>query len=379
MNKVYITKTSSFLPNEKVENDAMEDFLGMVNGKPSKARRIVLRNNGIQERYYALDKEGKPTHQNAEMASLSIRGLFDDPEELKNVDLLSCGTSSPDQMMPSHAIMTHGYLKETDNIEVNSAAGVCAAGMHAFKYAFLSVMTGQKQLAVACASERPSQIMQAVNFDKEAEKLVSMEENPFISFDKEFLRWMLSDGAGAFLLQSEPREGEINLEINWIESFSYANEIEPCMYMAAEKDAEGNLISYKEFDSNDLIEKSIFSIKQDVKLLSENIINFGYDKLAETFSRHNFKAEQIDYFLPHISSYFFESKIEEALEKHNINIPKEKWFTNLRTKGNVGSASIYLMVDELVRSKKLKKGEKILMLVPESSRFAYVYCLLTVH
>lgn len=379
MNKVYITKTSSYLPNEKVTNEEMEDYLGMVNGKPSKARRIVLRNNGIMERYYALDKNGNATHQNAEMASLAIRGLFDNPEEVKNIDLISCGTSSPDQMMPSHAVMTHGYLTETDNIEVNSAAGVCAAGMHAFKYAFLSVMTGQKQLAVACASERPSQILQATNFDKEVEKLEAMEENPFISFDKEFLRWMLSDGAGAFLLQSQPKEGEINLEINWIESFSYANEIEPCMYMGAEKDEKGELISYKDFSPMELGEKSIFSIKQDVKLLSENIINFGYDKLAETFARNNFKAEDIDHFLPHISSYFFEKKIEEALDEHGISIPKEKWFTNLKTKGNVGSASIYLMVDELVKSKTLKKGEKILLLVPESSRFAYVYCLLTVH
>ena len=61
-----------------------------------------------------------------------------------------------------------------------------------------------------------------------------------------------------------------------------------------------------------------------------------------------------------------------------IEIPKERWFTNLSTKGNVGAGSIYLMLDELFTSGRLKEGDKILLAVPESSRFSYVFCLLTV-
>ena len=160
---------------------------------------------------------------------------------------------------------------------------------------------------------------------------------------------------------------------------AYANEIESCMYMGAEKiDEKGNLSSYKDYATNDLIDESILSIKQDVKLLSENIINFGYDKLYESFQRHDFSPNDIDHFLPHISSYFFASKIDEALIQNGISIPKEKWFTNLKTTGNIGAASIYIMVDELMKSGKLKKGEKVFLLVPESSRFSYVFCLLTV-
>jgi 3-oxoacyl-[acyl-carrier-protein] synthase III len=36
------------------------------------------------------------------------------------------------------------------------------------------------------------------------------------------------------------------------------------------------------------------------------------------------------------------------------------------------------MVNELYHSGRLKKGEKILLLVPESGRFSYMYALLTV-
>jgi 3-oxoacyl-[acyl-carrier-protein] synthase III len=50
---VYITNTAVFLPNDPVPNDEMEDYLGFINGKPSKSKKIVLRNNGIKTRYDA--------------------------------------------------------------------------------------------------------------------------------------------------------------------------------------------------------------------------------------------------------------------------------------------------------------------------------------
>ena len=82
-------------------------------------------------------KDGKTTHTNAQMTAEAVRNLFkDNPEKLKNIEFLSCGTSSPDQMMPSHGVMVHGWLPEAEAIEVVSPSGVCCAGMHAFKYAY---------------------------------------------------------------------------------------------------------------------------------------------------------------------------------------------------------------------------------------------------
>ena len=56
MQGVYITKSAKFLPNDPISNDDMEDYLGMIDGVPSKGKRLTLRNNGIKTRYYALDK-----------------------------------------------------------------------------------------------------------------------------------------------------------------------------------------------------------------------------------------------------------------------------------------------------------------------------------
>lgn len=379
LKQVYITNTSIFLPNDPVSNDDMESYLGFINGKPSKSRKIVLRNNGIKTRYYALTKEGKPTHTNAEMTALAVRSLFaDEPGKIKSLELLSCGTSSPDQMMPSHGVMTHGWLPETNAIEVVSPSGVCCAGMHAFKYAYMAVKTGDVQLAVATGSERFSGSLVSNVFEEEAQKLVELQKNPFIGFEKEFLRWMLSDGAAAFLLSDKKNEKGLSLRVDWIEGVSYANEMETCMYMASEKLPDGTLKSYLDYTPEEIMSKSILSIKQDIKLLSDNIVPLGGKKIKEIFEKKGLEPEDVDYFLPHISSEFFKSKIFEIMALYGKGIPYEKWFINLSSVGNVGACSAYLMVHELLHSGRLKKGEKLLLLVPESGRFSYMYAMLTV-
>jgi 3-oxoacyl-[acyl-carrier-protein] synthase-3 len=379
LNEVYITNTSLFLPNDPVPNDDMELYLGYINGKPSKSKKIVLRNNGIKTRYYALEKGGKTTHTNAQMAAEAVRGLFkDEPEQLKNIELLSCGTSSPDQMMPSHGVMVHGWLPEAEAIEVVSPSGVCCAGMHAFKYAYLAVKAGEVANAVAAGSERFSASLRANNFDEEAHKLEELNKNPYISFDKEFLRWMLSDGASAFLLTNKPNDDGLSLRVDWIEGVSYANEMETCMYMACEKEPDGTIKSYLEFTPEEIMTKSILSIKQDIGLLSDNIVPLGGRKLKKIFEREGLTINDIDYFLPHMSSEFFRPKIYEIMSVFKDYIPYERWFVNLTTLGNVGAASAYFMVHELFKSGQLKKGQKLLVLVPESSRFSYMYALLTV-
>lgn len=379
LKEVYITRTASFFPNNPVSNDEMEEFLGYINDKPSKSKRIVLRNNGITNRYYALEKGGKVTHTNAEMTAQAIRTLFNGtPQNLQSLQLLSCGTSSPDQMMPSHGVMVHGYLPETKAIEVVSPAGVCCAGMHALKYAFLAIKSGDVENAVATGSERFSASLRAELFEDEVLKLKELEANPYISFEKDFLRWMLSDGASAFFLSDKQNEENISLRIEWLEGVSYAQEMEACMYMGSEKMEDGSLKSFLEYSPDELVDQSILSIKQDVKLLSEYIVPLGGIRLKELFDAKGLTPDDIDYFLPHMSSNFFKSKIYERLEYNGMKIPYEKWFVNLSTVGNVGAASVYLMVDELFHSGRLKKGDKILLLVPESSRFSYMYGLLTV-
>ena len=376
MKEVYINKISKYLPNRPINNDEMEDKLGIINGKASKGRRIVLRNNQIKTRYYAIDDNGNITHNNAQLTKEAISGLCDDNFKAEDIELISCGTSSPDQILPSHAAMVHGFLKN-GNVEINSPSGACCSGMNALKYGYLAIKAGQVNNAVCTGSERTSTWMKSDTFEEEVKHLETLEDNPILGFNKDFLRWMLSDGAGAFLLESEPK-GKQPLKIKWMEGYSYAHEIEACMYAGADKLDNGFLKPWSEYPSEEWSRQSLFAMKQDVKLLGENILIKGVDSLKTAIKKHNLKPQDINYYLPHISSNYFKEKLYNEMVNQGVEIPWENWFMNLSKVGNVGAGSIYIMLEELANSGKLKKGDNILLSVPESARFAYAYALLTV-
>lgn len=189
---------------------------------------------------------------------------------------------------------------------------------------------------------------------------------------------MLSDGAGAALLENAPNVDKFSLRIEWIEMQSFANELPTCMLLGGNFADDGEVISWKSFESIALAEQSIFAVKQDIRLLKKFIINFWLDHIENTLSMHNVSAQDINYVIPHVSSMFFYNALSEEIEKRNIDLKKDKWFTNLTWVGNMGSASIFVALEEMVRNYKLNSGDKILLLVPESGRFSYGTALVTV-
>ena len=378
MQNVYITRASKFLPNQPVDNDEMEDFLGIINQIPSKARRIVLRNNGIKTRFYALNKAGIVTHSNAELTKNAILNLLNNDFTTDQIEVLSCGTSTPDLLLPSHAAMVHGLLQNNNSIELNSSSGVCNSGMNALKYGYLSVKSGNSKNAVCTGSERVSTWMKAEKFENEIENLKDLEEQPIIAFRKDFLRWMLSDGAAAFLLQDSPNQDQLSLKIEWMESYSYAHQLETCMYAGGDKLENGEMKPWSDYSSSEWLKESVFSLKQDVKILNDNILIKGVESMKSAMDKHQLSSDQIDYLLPHVSSNFFVKGLYDEFSKKGIHVPLEKWFMNLSKVGNVGSASIFLMVEELFNQGNLKKGDRIMLCVPESGRFSYSYAYLTV-
>ncbi len=377
MTPVYITRLAKFLPNEPVCNDDMEQILGMVDGKPSRARHKILENNKIHTRYYALDPKGNSTHTNAQLAARCIEGLLDDKISKNDIELLVCGCVAPDQLLPSQAAMVHGELG-CPPIEVISVNSACASGFQAFKYAYLSVKAGESTKAVACGSEKVSGWLKAEKFKAEAENLKQLEADPMIAFEKDFLRWMISDGAGAALLQNEPNTEGISLRVDWIEMKSFANELPACMYAGAVRSPDGSLTGWADYPIEEWGKQSIFSFKQDTRLLGVKVVPIGSQYWKELVEKHNIDIDKLTWFLPHISSEFFREKIANEITRLGVPIAPEKWFTNLSSVGNIGSAAPYVMLEELFNNGKLKKGDTIVIMVPESARFTYIYAHLTV-
>lgn len=378
--EVYINDVSSFLPNNPVNNEDIEDVLGMVKNRPSRSKRIVLRSNKIECRYYALDPAtGRLTHSNAQLTAEAVRKLH--PYEnfnLEAIKCLCCGTSSPDVMLPGHANMVQGELG-MPACEVVSTAGICISGMTAFKYAYMNVGTKQVENAVATGSELSSSFLRGNFFEPIVESDDDLDKNPIKQFDADFLRWMLSDGAGAVFLSGKKNPDHITLKVEWIDQTAFSGRLPTCMYGGGVKLEDGSVIGWRNTElMNSQQKKYRFAIRQDIKLLDREIVKTYKESLAISIEKHNLKPGEIDWYLPHYSSHFFRDKLFNRMKEINFEVPYEKWFTNLYTKGNTGSASIYIMLEEVFKSGKLKKGEKLLCYIPESGRFTHCLMLLTV-
>jgi len=377
----YVVSTGSFLPGQPVSNDEMENVLGLVNGKKSRYRSRILRSNGIKNRHYALDENGRVTHLTDQLASQSItKALANLNVDADSVEMISVGTTLPDLLAPGIASMVHGRVGG-GNADILSTSGICGAGAAALKASTMSVISGQHSRVVSCGVDRASVLMQGHRFEEESTIKRDSEEDicgSYHYFNADFLRWMLSDGAGAFIIDNQPKATGISLKIEWIETTSYADKLDTCMYMGCsnpqEMKPDNTWLGQR--NVNSLEPQGLLLLRQDTSLLGEHIVDIVVDYAVQL--KEKFGLPEVDWFLPHISSFFFREKLQETLSSRDINIPSDRWFTNLEDKGNTGAASIYIMLDELFNSGLLSQGQKILLMVPESGRFSVTYALLTV-
>ena len=398
MKGVYIVKTGKFLPGNPVSNEEMDNYLGLLSREHKIAKRITLQNNRIRSRYYAMDPVTKSTrYSNAEMTAKAIRAMEDADFSIRDIALLACGTSSPDQLVPSHTTMVHGEL-ESPVCEVGGVSGICCSGMYAIKYGYLSILSGEHSEAVAAGSELLSSFMGDKNFNISVSggEVNRLDKEPINTFESAFLRWMLSDGAGAMLLRDTPAAGRISLKIEWIDLKSYAGELETCMYAGAVKTEEGTIRGWREFPLDERSAKELFAFKQDVKLLNGNMSRIAIkEHLRGVVARRGLRVDEIDYFLPHLSSFYFKDEIHRYMQEIGFDVPLSRWFTNLGYVGNIGAAAIFVMLEELMNEgvpvidengeitdrgerTPLKKGQKLLCGIPESGRFTNAFMLLTV-
>jgi 3-oxoacyl-[acyl-carrier-protein] synthase-3 len=378
--EVYINDVAAYLPNGAVDNDRIEEIVGRIHSLPSRIKRRILNNNKIERRYYAIDPAtGALTHTNAQLTALAIRALNPYPGFTpEDIQCLCCGTTMPDLLAPGHGLMVHGELGNPP-CEVVSTAGICLSGIAALKYAYMNVALSFTDNAVATGSELASSLIRA-NFFEHLNGDGEHERIPVVPFESEFLRWMVSDAAGAVFLSRQADRGRKALRVEWIEHVSYASRLDTCMFAGGVKNEDGSITGWRQVASlREALDGNYLALKQDAGLLNQEIIKVAVDwALAAVIEKRGLRAADVDWFLPHYSSDYFRSKLAEAMDAIGFGIPSERWFTNLAWKGNTGSASIFVILEELFHSENLREGQKLLCFIPESGRFSIAYMMLTV-
>lgn len=358
----FITGTGVFLPGAPVGNDQMEDHLGRIAGRDSLFGKKALRWNGVEGRHYAMAPDGGVSHSNAEMCALAVKAALEQAGlQPRDLGMLSAATTQGDLLAPGHAAQVHAELGGGP-MEIASFQSVCGSSLMAAKAAWLSVRAGEHDRAAACAGEFSSRWFRPSFYEGTA--LVDAKGR--VRAEADFLRFTLSDGAGAVVMEAKPRPGALKIE--FIDIVSLADRYDPCMWAGATVDERADPLAFwGKVGPKAAHEAGAIALLQDFELL-KRVIRAWVGVYLEKVDSGRIVPAEVDHCLVHYSAKSLRAEIVSLLEDTAGMIPQEKWFSVLREKGNVGSASIWLMLDGLMHSGKVRPGEKILCVVPESGR-----------
>ncbi len=355
----FLTRTGAFLPGFPIENHDISKYLGRLAGEED-VERQVLAMNGIVRRYYAQNTDQVATHDVYELATQAVVKCLDGANSPPPFTFLSAGTTYAPLSGPGLASIVHHRLAERSIVdrplELSSHGGICTSAAAAIVAAVRAVQSGQHQSALCIGTEHASEILKSSvirPIDDRTEQADLRRTQWFMSV---FLRFMLSDGAGAFLLESQPAKGQLSWRIDWTHSMSFAHAAPLCMQLQTQRAL----------------------LMQDVTILSRHLFPTGFAFAQAALEKNGEDLSSYDFVLPHLSSFFFRRKVERILTELS-QAPEQppRYWTNLATAGNTGSASIYILLDQFLSEHEIREGQRLLLFIPESGQFNFVMISLT--
>ncbi len=368
----YITATGSFLPGYPVANDEIEDYIGKAGHASSDLKDLVLANCGIKTRHYAIDKDQQTVFSNTAMAAAAVRDAAERAELGPNdVELLCAATTLPDVLGPGHASMVHGELGYGP-LEITSTHGICSCGMMALKNAYLQVATGEKRNAICVASEFASRGFKSTRY----QEMTAISDDGSLPMETAFLRYMLSDGAGAVVVENAPASSGISLRIDWISLTSFANTEKACMYLGSNDNACAK--TWGDYPSvSAAAVDGAFTLRQKLSLLP-HLVRVGIDEYERLLAKGKFDPETVAWFPAHYSSERMKAMMLGEFSRRGVAAGgPEAWYSNLTRVGNIGSAAIFVILDEMMTTGLISDGDTLLCMVPESGRFVVSFMHLT--
>lgn len=307
---VGITGIGKYLPEGILTNDDLANMVDTSN-------EWIIERTGISERRIA--KANIATSDlGTEAARAALKDANINPED---IDLIIVATTTPDHVFPSTACIIQKNLGL-----VNAAAFDLSAACSGFVYGLATgysfISSGAYRKILVIGAEVYSKI---INWE---------DRNTCILF---------GDGAGACILERcEEGYGILSFDLG------------------ADGTGDNYLIvpagGSKMPASIETVDKKLHSIQMDGK----EVFKFGA-RIMERATRNalekaNLTIEDLDFLVPHQANIRI---IESAAKKLKIN--NEKLCINLDKYGNMSSASIPVLLDEVVKEKRIKKGDIVVL------------------
>jgi len=308
---VIISGTGSYVPEKIMTNDDMSKIVDTSD-------EWIFTRSGIKERRIAA-----PDQAVSDMALKAAQRALE-AAELKpsDIDLVIVATVNPDMMFPSSACLLQSKLGIRNNIPCFDIEAACSGFVYEVEIATRMMQSGHYKNALVVG----------------AEKLSNM-----INWEDRTTCVLFGDGAGAVVLTLVDEEN-----VGVLDTVLGADGSES---MILSIPAGGSAMP----TSADTVAQNMHSIRMDGKEVFKRAVKIMQEKAFEVCDRCGVSPDKLSLLIPHQAN----ARIIESVAKR-LNLPPEKVFMNLHKYGNTSSASIPIALDEVVRTRGIKKGEYIL-------------------
>ncbi|MCF7824566.1 MAG: ketoacyl-ACP synthase III [Candidatus Marinimicrobia bacterium] len=310
MIRAAITGVSSYVPEKILTNFDLEKLVDTNN-------EWIVSRTGIRERHIAAEGEAS-----SDMSVQAVNKLLKETgTKAEDIDAIIVATVTPDMLFPSTAALIQEKIgaKKAWGYDLS---GACSGFLFALKSGSSLIQTGHKKVIV-------------VGVDTMSSILDYTDRNTCILF---------GDGAGAVLL--EPTEDE---QYGMIDDLLFIDGSgADALYMKAggsRKPATHATVDAREHyiyqDGRSVFKRASLDMAQ----VSVDILN-----------KNNFKAEDVAIFIPHQAN---KRIIDVAARKAGFT--DEQVLLNIDKYGNTTAATLPLGLDEVVREKRIKDGDLVLL------------------
>ncbi len=277
----------------------------------------ITTRTGIKQRHKAGENE-YTSQFGVKAANLALEraGL-----EAKDIDIVLCATTTPDQIMPSTGALIQAQIGATNAAGFDIFAA-CSGFLYGLTMVESMIRTGQIRHALVIGAEVLTK---------------------YVDYTDRSTCVIFSDGAGAAVLAPVAEDKGI-----------LATKIRSDGRYEEQLYAPGG--GTKLGTTHDTINNGDHFFKMKGNELFKVAVRSMAEVSLEMLDKAGYTVEDVDLVIPHQAN----QRITDAVASR-LNVPEEKVYSNIAEHGNTSSASIPIAIDECIQSGKIKEGDLVLL------------------
>jgi len=362
LHRVRIAGAGSFLPNEPVPNDRIDDVLGPIDGAPERVQtfmrtvgRRMLEHSGVEKRHFAIDAEtNQLTHTIASLGEGAARRALEmSGHAPEDVEFLVISSPTFDAGTPPTSALLQQRLgiERCAEMEIHSN---CSGIGKSMQVAYDAMRLGRYRTALVVYSQLSSVYLRSCYFNQ-----------PIMTKTQAALRYILADGAGAVVLESDPDAGPGDLrgEVLGTHIESIGGKRDPAMTCGG---GVQDIMSGKN-PIEAMYHLGLHHLDQDFSAVNKLAGPLLFEGLLRMLAKLECDSASIDHYVLSIPTKQLYDENATFIERLGVSDQNVRFRSNHC--GYCGGATLLIHLDEMVRSGELQRGQTAAVYSVESSKW----------